>query len=72
VGEVGITAVIPIACNWDFRCGYFGLWLTGLAQPTNQLSHQTITPNQDPPSGTLDTTGALIVQGLSLGLEGRW
>ena len=71
VGELGMTAVIPIACNWDFRCGYFGLWLTGLAQPTNQLSHQTIT-QVDAPSGTLDTTGALILQGLSLGLEGRW
>jgi len=71
VGEVGMTAVIPIACNWDFRCGYFGLWLTGLAQPTNQLSHQTLT-QIDAPSGTLDTTGTLILQGLSLGLEGRW
>ncbi len=71
VGEVGMTAVIPIACNWDFRCGYFGLWLTGLAQPTNQLSHQTIT-QIDAPSGTLDTNGRLILQGLSLGLEGRW
>jgi hypothetical protein len=71
VGEVGMTAVIPIACNWDFRCGYFGLWLTGLAQPTNQLSHQTLT-QVDAPSGTLNTTGTLILQGLSLGLEGRW
>jgi hypothetical protein len=71
VGEVGMTAVIPISCNWDFRCGYFGLWLTGLAQPTQQLSHQTIT-QIDPPSGVLDTTGTLVLQGLSLGLEGRW
>ena len=71
VGEVGMTAVIPICCNWDFRCGYFGLWLTGLAQPTNQLSDQTIT-QIDAPSGTLDTNGRLILQGLSLGLEGRW
>jgi hypothetical protein len=71
VGEVGMTAVIPISCNWDFRCGYFGLWLTGLAQPTQQLSHQTIT-QIDAPSGALDTTGTLLLQGLSLGLEGRW
>ena len=71
VGEVGMTAVIPISRNLDFRCGYFGLWLTGLAQPTNQLSDQTIT-QIDPPSGTLNTTGTLILQGLSLGLEGRW
>lgn len=71
VGEVGMTAVLPISSNWDFRCGYIGLWLTGLAQPANQLSDQTIT-QIDAPSGTLNTTGTLILQGLSLGLEGRW
>ena len=71
VGEVGMTAVIPVSCNWDLRCGYFGLWLTGLAQPTNQLGGQTIT-QIEAPSGTLDTTGTLMLQGLSLGLEGRW
>ncbi|MFM8498269.1 MAG: hypothetical protein ACKOEM_22525 [Planctomycetia bacterium] len=71
VGEVGLTAVIPLRQNLDFRCGYFGLWIEGLAQPTNQLSTQTLT-QFDPPRGTLDTTGGVILQGLSLGLEGRW
>ena len=71
VGEVGLTAVVPIARRWDFRCGYFGLWLEGLAQPANQLSGQVLT-QIDPPSGSLDLTGGLVVQGLSLGLEGRW
>ena len=70
VGEVGLTAVLPICCNWDFRCGYFGLWLTNLAQPTRQLSDQEI--NQFASVGALDTAGSLILQGLSLGLEGRW
>lgn len=71
VGEVGLTAVVPLRHNLDFRCGYFGLWIEGLAQPTNQLSTQTLT-QFDPPRGTLDTTGGVILQGLSLGLEGRW
>jgi hypothetical protein len=71
VGEVGMTAVIPVRCNLDLRVGYFGLWIEGLAQPTNQLSKQTLT-QIDPPSGTLDTTGGVLLQGLSLGLEGRW
>jgi len=71
VGEVGLTAVIPVRQNLDFRCGYFGLWIDGLAQPTNQLSTQTLTQTP-PPSGTLDTTGGVVLQGLSLGLEGRW
>jgi len=71
VGEVGLTATIPLRQNLDFRCGYFGLWIEGLAQPTNQLSTQTLT-QFDPPRGTLDTTGGVILQGASLGLEGRW
>jgi hypothetical protein len=45
--------------------------LTGLAQPTNQLGHRTIT-RIDRPSGTPDTTGRVILQGMSPGLEGRW
>jgi hypothetical protein len=71
VGEVGLTAAIPLRDNLDFRFGYFGLWVDGLAQPTNQLSTQTLT-QFDPPSGKLDTTGGVILQGVSLGLEGRW
>jgi hypothetical protein len=26
----------------------------------------------DPPSGTLTTNGGVVLQGVSLGLEGRW
>lgn len=71
VGEVGLTGVLPLTCNLDFRFGYFGLWLTGLAQPTQQLSGQQVTPNS-PTSGTLTATGGTLLQGVSLGLEGRW
>ena len=71
VGEVGLTGVVPLRRNLDLRVGYFGLWLQGLAQPTRQLSGQTL--NQfDPPSGTLTTNGGVVLQGVSLGLEGRW
>jgi hypothetical protein len=57
---------MPITRNLDFRVGYLGLWLQGLAQPTNQAQ------STDPAAATLNTTGTLILQGLSLGLEGRW
>ena len=70
VGEVGVTAVLPLSANCDFRCGYFGLWLTNLAQPTRQLSGQTI--DQTTAIASLDTAGYLMLQGLSLGLESRW
>ncbi len=72
VGEVGLTGTIPITCNVSLRVGYLGLWLQGLAQPTNQLRGQTITPNGPPVLGSLNTIGGTVVQGVSLGLEGRW
>ena len=70
VGEVGMTAVLPISRNCDFRCGYFGLWMTNLAQPARQLSGQTI--NQFSSVARLDTVGTVVLQGLSLGFENRW
>jgi len=70
VGEVGMTLVLPLTCSCDFRCGYTGLWLTNLAQPTRQLSDQEI--NQFDSVARLDTSGSVLLQGLSLGLESRW
>jgi hypothetical protein len=70
-GEVGLTGVMPITRNLDFRLGYFGLWLSGIAQPTQQLSGQQLTPGQ-PVAGTINANGGVLVQGVSLGLEGRW
>jgi hypothetical protein len=73
VGEVGLTAVVPILANLDLRCGYFGMWLSSLAQPTRQLSGQTLDPSGgSTPAGTLTTNGSVVLQGVSLGLEGRW
>jgi hypothetical protein len=67
LGEVGLTGVMPITRNIDFRVGYLGLWLQGLAQPTNQTVSLT-----NPQAATLNTTGAAVVQGVTLGMEGRW
>lgn len=70
VGELGFTGVMPITNCLDFRFGYFGLWLQGLGQPTRQYLTQDLA--SPPPTGTLDTKGGTVVQGVSLGLEGRW
>jgi len=73
VGEVGLTTVVPLRKNLDLRCGYFGMWLSGLAQPTRQLSGQTLIPSPvETPTGMLTTNGSVVLQGVSLGLEGRW
>lgn len=71
VGEVGLTSVVALRKHVDLRCGYFGLWLDGIAQPTRQLGGQTLTTGA-PATGGLNTSGGVILQGVSLGLEGRW
>lgn len=71
VGEVGVTGVVPITPCLDVRFGYFGLWLSGLAQPTQQLSDQRLTPGQ-PATGAINASGGVMLQGATLGLEGRW
>lgn len=75
VGELGLTGVVPL-CSWlDFRFGYFGLWLSGIAQPTQQLSGQVLTQpagGSEATSGSINADGGVLVQGVSLGLEGRW
>jgi hypothetical protein len=66
-GELGFTGVMPLTRSIDFRFGYFGLWLSGIAQPTQQLS----APAQ-PAADAINTNGGVVLQGVSLGLEGRW
>jgi hypothetical protein len=70
-GEVGATAVFPVTQNIDIRLGYLALWLSGIAQPTQQLSGQQLTPGE-PIAGSLGTDGGVVVQGVSVGLEGRF
>lgn len=73
VGEVGLTGVVSLCRNLDLRVGYFGLWITSLAQPTQQLSGQALNPGPgEPVVGTINGNGGTLVQGVSLGLEGRW
>ena len=68
VGELGFTGVLPLSSNLDFRFGYLVFWLEGIAQPTQQLS-QPVSTTGDPL--VLQDSGT-VVQGLTLGLEGRW
>ena len=70
-GELGLTGVVPLHRCIDFRFGYFGLWLTSIAQPAAQLSGQSLVQGY-PIVGSVSTSGNVVLQGLSLGLEGRW
>jgi hypothetical protein len=70
-GEVGFTGVVPLTCCLDFRFGYFALWLSGIAQPTQQLDGQQLTPGQ-PVFGTINGSGGAFLQGATVGLEARF
>lgn len=71
VGELGVTGVADITRWLSVRAGYTIFWLGGLATAPNQLDAQILCPGQ-PILGATDTGGSVFVQGLTLGLEGRW
>ena len=68
VGELGFTGVVPLTSCLDFRFGYLAYWLEGIAQPTRQLSQPVSTTG----APLVLTNGGTVVQGVTLGLEGRW
>ena len=68
VGELGFTGVLPLTSCLDFRFGYLVFWLESIAQPTRQLS-LPVSATGDP---VVLQDGGTVVQGLTLGLEGRW
>ena len=70
-GEVGLTSVVPLTKNWNFWGGYFGLWLESIAQPSRQLSGQRLPPASTT-STSLSAIGNVVIQGVSLGIEGHW
>jgi hypothetical protein len=71
VGELGATAVYDLTERISLRAGYAIFWLGGLALAPAQYDVNKICPPL-PASGATDTAGSVVVQGLSLGLEGRW
>lgn len=71
VGEVGVTGVYDITDRISLRAGYAIFWLGGLAMAPNQFAHQMLCPD-NPIMGATDTGGSVVVQGLTLGLEGLW
>ncbi len=71
VGELGVTGVYDITESISLRVGYVIFWLGGLATAGNQFDSQVLCPG-NPIVGATDTGGSVFVQGLTLGLEGRW
>jgi hypothetical protein len=71
VGELGVTGVYDLTDRISLRAGYAIFWLGGLAMAPAQFEVNKLCP-ENPIEGATDTGGSVVVQGLSLGLEGRW
>ena len=71
VGELGLTGVYDITDWLSVRAGYAIFWLGGIATAPNQLDAQVLCPTEAV-RGATDTAGSVVVQGITLGLEGRW
>lgn len=71
VGEVGLTGVYDITERISIRAGYAIFWLGGLALAPAQYGANQLCPDKSVIGG-INTGGSVVVQGLSLGLEGRW
>ena len=71
VGELGVTGVYDLTERISLRAGYTIFWLGGLAMAPAQFNVNKLCP-ENPIMGATDTGGSVVVQGISLGLEGRW
>ncbi|MFM7108712.1 MAG: BBP7 family outer membrane beta-barrel protein [Planctomycetaceae bacterium] len=71
VGELGVTAVYDVTERISLRAGYAIFWFGGLALAPAQYGVNTLCPGNTI-QGATDTSGSVVVQGLSLGLEARW
>lgn len=71
VGELGVTGVYDITTWLSVRAGYTVFWLSGIATAPDQLAAQVLCPGQAI-QGATATGGSVVVQGITVGLEGRW
>ncbi|MFM8578981.1 MAG: BBP7 family outer membrane beta-barrel protein [Planctomycetaceae bacterium] len=68
IGDLNFTIIRRINDTWGVRLGYNLIWVTGVALAADQWDF-----TDTPESGTgLNSTGSLFLQGVNLGLEGRW
>ena len=71
VGEAGLVATWRVRPWLAARAGYQAFWLGGVATATNQLRGQSLVAGS-PARGSTNTGGSVVLQGIDLGLEGRW
>jgi hypothetical protein len=66
--DIDIAVSRRIADHWAIRAGWNSIWLTGVALATNQFDFVSGTA----PVTRVATGGTFWVNGVTLGVEGRW
>ena len=69
-GEFGVNSSLRLTKWLSWRAGYSLFWISGVAIPANQLS----LVNQPAPNdvATINTSGSVLLHGVTTGLEARW
>jgi len=68
IGEVDVSAMIPMGSHWTGRLGYTGVWVTDLALAPNQLDFGIPATN----GNFVNTKGNIILHGFTAGVECRF
>jgi hypothetical protein len=68
VGELNLTGIYRLNDVWNLRAGYNLIWITGVALAPDQLDFSTT-----PTAGSqINSSGGVLLHGVSCGLEARW
>ncbi|MFM9057833.1 MAG: BBP7 family outer membrane beta-barrel protein [Planctomycetaceae bacterium] len=66
--DIDVAVSRRIAEHWAIRVGWNSIWLTGVALATNQFDFS----NAETAGTTVANSGTFWINGVTLGLEGRW
>lgn len=68
VADLNISAIYRLTEVWGIRAGFNTIWLGGTALALDQFDFSSSTTG----GGVLQEGGSLFLNGVNLGLEGRW
>jgi hypothetical protein len=66
IGDLTLLAGWQVTPNFAIQAGYDFLWVAGVATATRQFNLDNVRPN------SIDGGGQILIQGVSMGIEGSW
>ena len=69
-GEIGVNGTVRLTERILWRAGYNFFWIGGVALPPQQLAK--VDAAATPPTGRIDLTGSVFLQGANTGIELQW